>query len=237
MIFITGDTHSNIDIKKLSNKNFKQNESLTRNDYVIVAGDFGFIWDNSEEEKWWLKWFADKKYTILFVDGNHENHELLNSYPIELWNGGKVHKITDNVIHLMRGQVFNINGKKIFTFGGATSIDKERRIEHISWWKEELPTTRELNEGIDNLEKNNWEVDYVITHCCSGNTLKVVSAFGGFTYDYEKDILNKYFDYIESKLEYKHWYFGHYHLDIGSVEGNQTVIYQKVIHVENNEDI
>lgn len=237
MIFITGDTHSNIDIKKLSNKKFPIGATLTRNDYVIIAGDFGFIWNGSKEEKWWLKWFGDKNYTILFVDGNHENFELLNSYPIEIWNGGKVHKITENIIHLMRGQVFNINGKKIFTFGGATSIDKERRTKHISWWSEELPTTAELNEGIDNLEKNNWEVDYVITHCCSGNTLRTVSAYGGFKYDYEMDILNKYFDHIEEKLEYKHWYFGHYHLDINYILNNQTVIYQKVIDIENNEDV
>ena len=237
MIFVTGDTHSNIDIKKLSNKRFEIGNTLNRNDYVIVAGDFGFIWAGSKEEIWWLKWLNDKKYTILFVDGNHENFEMLNAYPVENWNGGKVHKITENVIHLMRGQVFEINGKKIFTFGGATSIDKERRIEHISWWSEEMPTTEEINEGIDNLEKNNWEVDYVITHCCSGNTLKIVSAYGGFEYDYELDALNKYFDYIEGNLKFKHWYFGHYHLDLNCVENKQTVIYQKVMDIGNDADM
>jgi hypothetical protein len=47
----------------------------------------------------------------------------LNAYPVEEWHGGKVHKIRPSVIHLMRGQVYELQGKKFFTFGGAQSHD------------------------------------------------------------------------------------------------------------------
>jgi metallophosphoesterase superfamily enzyme len=64
---------------------------MTKSDYVIIAGDFGVIWDNSKEQDYFLKWLDNKKFTTLFIDGNHENFDLLNEYPITEWNGGKVH--------------------------------------------------------------------------------------------------------------------------------------------------
>ena len=131
MIHITGDIHGTISVnKRLNTRNFPQQKQLTKNDYVIIAGDFGLIWDGSKEDQYWLKWLnKTKPFTTLFIDGNHENFDLLEEYPVEIWNGGKVHRINDSVIHLMRGQVFEIEGKKIFTFGGAASHDKEYRKE------------------------------------------------------------------------------------------------------------
>ena len=79
---------------------------MTKDDYVIIAGDFGFIWDNSKEQQWYLNWLESKNFTTLFVDGNHENFNLINEYPIINWNGGKVHQIKPSVYHLMRGQAF-----------------------------------------------------------------------------------------------------------------------------------
>lgn len=227
MIYITGDTHGSIDIHKLKNKAFKDSSKLTKNDYVIVLGDFGVIWDNSNEQKYWLKWLDNKHFTTLFIDGNHESFDLLYKYPVEEWNGGKIHRINDSVYHLMRGQVFNIDGLKFFTFGGATSIDKLQRTEYISWWRQELPTTKELDEGINNLEKNNWQVDYVLSHCCSANMLKVLYNYRLLN-DYDTDILNKYFNMIEDKVDYKHWYFGHYHQDIKNITNKHTVLYNLI---------
>lgn len=65
----------------------------------------------------------EKPFTTVFVDGNHENHQRLDSYPAETWQGGNVHFIRPSVIHLMRGQVFHIADKSFFVFGGASSHD------------------------------------------------------------------------------------------------------------------
>jgi hypothetical protein len=111
-----------------------------------------------------LAFYENKRYTVLFVDGNHENFDALAQYPITEWNGGKVQIIRENVIHLMRGQVYNIDGKSFFTFGGGVSIDKASRIPYISWWEQEEPSFSEINEALDNLERCNYKVDYVITH-------------------------------------------------------------------------
>ncbi len=166
---------------------------MTKDDYVIICGDFGF-WDNSKEQNYWRNWLEKKPFTTLWVDGNHENYDLLSTIETNTWNGGKVQFIRSSVIHLMRGQVYEIDGLKIFTFGGARSHDisggildktepdyrrkkrqldrqkKSYRINHVSWWKEEMPSEGEFEEGRQNLEKHNWNVNYIITHCCSTDT-------------------------------------------------------------------
>ncbi|WP_246361985.1 metallophosphoesterase family protein [Paenibacillus alba] len=105
MIYITGDVHGSISIgRRLNTKNFPEQKKMTKDDFVIISGDFGLIWNGDKEDQYWLKWLhKEKPFTTLFIDGNHENHDMLDAYPVEIWNGGKVHRINDSVIHLMRG--------------------------------------------------------------------------------------------------------------------------------------
>lgn len=132
MIYITGDTHS--DFSRFTEENFPIQSEMTKDDYVIICGDFGGVWTSEEEssrEKDALDWLDNKSFTTLFVDGNHENYTRLYNYPIEEWKGGKVHKIRDSVLHLMRGEIFDIDNKKIFAFGGARSHDIEDGILNL----------------------------------------------------------------------------------------------------------
>ena len=71
------------------------------------------------------------------------------------------------VIHLMRGQIYDIEGLKIFTFGGASSHDKEYRIENVSWWRRELPDVFEMDEARENLERVDNKVDLITFNTCS----------------------------------------------------------------------
>ena len=124
MIYITGDCHG--DFKRFNTRNFPEQKEMTKKDFMIVCGDFGGVWNKKEESKQEIKtldWLEEKPFTTLFVDGNHENFDRLKEYPEERWNGGKVHRIRPSVFHLMRGQVFQLNEKKIFVFGGASSHD------------------------------------------------------------------------------------------------------------------
>ena len=139
-----------------------------------MCGDFGLVWDNGGEDKWWRKWLDSKPFTTPFIDGNHENFDLLYEFPEEEWHGGKVHRISDCILHLMRGQVCDIHGKTFFTMGGAQSHDMEVRQEWINWWRAELPSVQEYEIALKNLDKNNWEVDYVLTHCCGTSNVKEI---------------------------------------------------------------
>ena len=48
---------------------------------------------------------------------------MLNAFPVYEWQGGKIHRVRPHVLHLMREQVFEINGTSFFTMGGAASHD------------------------------------------------------------------------------------------------------------------
>ncbi|WP_368488938.1 metallophosphatase [Clostridium sp. BJN0013] len=230
MIYVTGDLHGHIDKSKLNTKNFPEQRNLTKKDYVIICGDFGLVWNNSKQELYWRKWLDNKNFRTLFCDGNHENFELLNQYPVTEWNGGKIHKISNSIIHLMRGQVFTIDGLKFFTMGGAVSVDKESRIRGISWWEAEVPNYTEYEEGLSNLERNNWQVDYIITHTCSSDILNWISKIFGFQ-PKPDDSVNKYLDVIQKNSRYQHHYFGHFHEDI-NIDDKHTLVYEKIIRIK-----
>lgn len=227
MIFITGDTHGFLDFAKL--KTFaKNNPSLTRNDFVMIAGDFGGVWSKTTLEKD-LKPYEALPFAVLFVDGNHENFDLIFSFPVESFCGGKVHRISDNILHLMRGQVFDIDGKTFFTFGGATSIDKAWRCEGLSWWSEEVPSYSDLDEACKNLEKVNYSVDYIVTHSCDEKALYYPPLCSRGN-KFEAFPENKMLSYFEDNVKYKHWYFGHYHMD-GDLSDTKTVLYDNIIRI------
>ena len=225
MIFVTGDTHGAMSMSKFNTTNFPIQKELTKDDYMIIAGDFGLVWNKDKEEEYWLNWLGKKNYVTLWVDGNHENHSMLDKMKVSEWNGGKVHFINDSVIHLMRGQVYNINGIKIFTFGGADSIDKGHRIEGKSWWRREMPSNTEYEEGLDNLEKCNFQVDVVISHDCSQRVFEKLMA-GLWVKSLTS--INKYFEVLEEKLDYKQWYFGHYHEDRW-IDEKHRLIYNDIV--------
>ena len=244
-IFITGDTHGENDIGKLNTRLFPIQKQLTKDDYVIIVGDFGACWyggSNIEQtnpgyeipprhrgyvgkDDYLLDWYERKNFTTLFIDGNHENHKLLNTFAVEHWHGGLVHRIRPSVIHLMRGQVYEIAGSTFFTMGGASSVDRMHRLEDVSWWSAELPSNEEYEQALDNLDQCGWKVDYVLTHCCGSNVLCQMR-----THHPQSDKLTQFLMSLEGRLEYKMWYFGHHHID-RQVDRNHRALYEDVVEL------
>lgn len=208
MIYLTGDTHG--DRMRFFDNNMAGEPSWGADDILIVCGDFGFVFRNNESEEAFLDKLAEKPYTICFCDGNHENFSAIYLYPQEMWMGGKVHKIRRNIFHLMRGQIFDICGKKFFTMGGAYSIDKYMRTEGVSWWKEELPRKEEYDEAIQNLKKANNEVDYIITHTAPR---EVILRLMKNPDEHDRE-LTGFFDRVMHEIKFKRWFFGHWHMDL-----------------------
>jgi DNA repair exonuclease SbcCD nuclease subunit len=226
MIYVTGDKHIPHDLPPLIK--YLDNNELTIDDYLIICGDVGFLWNLSEEYNYWLDWFNQQKFTTLYVDGNHENFDLLESLPVEIWNGGKVHKLKDNVIHLMRGEIFTIEDKKFFAFGGGDSVDKQYRTENISWWAREMPSNEEYENGLNNLALHDNKVDYIITHSCSSKTFHKISQKYYMLPIHSS--INQYFDIIEEKVKFKKWILGHCHLD-EKIDKKHIVLYDDIIKI------
>jgi predicted phosphodiesterase len=226
MIYLTGDTHIPTDIHKLSSKQFKS-ENFTKKDYVIILGDFGLLWGHEPDgtEKYWTKWFNQKPFTTLFLDGNHENHDRLNKLPSIDMFGSKVGKVSDNIYHLRRGNIYEIAGKKILTIGGADSIDKHQRIIGISWWQEELLSGKDIYNVLDNIDIHNKCVDFVLSHTCP------TEAYNLLNLDSLKDDdpTMRQLQCIKDELNYfEHWFFGHFHID-ENLNDKFTCIFENIV--------
>lgn len=230
MIFLTGDTHIPLDIDKLNTKFFPEQKTMALTDYVIVLGDFGLLWKKDAQYEYWLRVLSARNFTFLFLDGNHENFDWLNSLPVEYFHGGKVHRIAKNILHLMRGEIFYLQGKTFFTFGGAASYDRPSRITGINWWPQEMPTFAEIDHGIQNLMRNENHVDYVLTHTCPSDLLPEIQKRVTRSWNPNMDhSLEDTFQVIERDLHYQGWFFGHWHMDFD--KERYHALYRRVVRI------
>ena len=227
MVYITSDTHGGF--QRFNTDSFPQQKQMSRDDYAIITGDFGGVWDDSPREAYWLDWLEKKPFTTLFVDGNHENFNRLNELPVHQWQGGKVHYVRPHVLHLMRGQVFEIGGITFFTMGGAASHDiqdgildpaspgfeqeywfKRRtrqifRVKGVSWWPQEMPSEEEYEEAVRNLERVNWRVNCILTHCAPTSIQQKLDQ------NYTPDRLTDFLQMVKRRCQFDCWFLGHYH--------------------------
>ena len=251
VIYITGDTHG--DFRRFGEDVFPEQKDMTKDDYVIVCGDFGGVWAPEIDGEWRLNeesevldLLNEKLFTILFIDGNHENFDRLDAYPVETWHGGSVHKIRSSIIHLMRGQIYDIDGYSFFTLGGAKShdiqggvldpndpnYDKQRkdvfqkglpfRILNRTWWPQETPTLSEVCDGEKRLHDHGNKVDFIITHDAPTSTLEMINK------DYEPDKTNTYLEDIKRNTEYGVWVFGHYHIN-QKITPKDICLYEQIV--------
>lgn len=253
-VYICGDTHADHDLGKL--KAFRSAHSeLTKEDFVIVCGDFGLLWNNpyfterygetvtfidsnpsdvnwSGDELNLLNWHESCPWTTLWVDGNHENFDRLKTYPITEWHGGDVQKISDSVIHLMRGQIYEIDGHTYFCMGGAMSTDRgpavgdEKYSAHKWWWPQEIPSIDEWDIAYQNLEMHDWEIDFVITHDTPASITMRLNA------NYRISQVSNMLEMLKQDITFSHWFCGHMHCDEDF--GKISILYRSVpVNVEN----
>lgn len=203
MIYITGDIHG--DFSRFKDKKLSK---LKKDDYLIVCGDFGFIWSGDKKEQKILKKLGKKKYSILFIEGCHENYELLYNFEQQEWNGGKIRQISGKLKQLVRGNIFDLDGTKIFIFGGGQGVDLDIRKEANTHWEQELPTDDEIDFALDNLKNNNNQVDYIITHEPPANLKDFLDVNPEII---QTNQLNATFNQISEQCKFKRWFFGKCH--------------------------
>jgi len=206
-IFVCGDIHATLDIDKL--EQFIGREDLNEDDYLIICGDTGICGFDKVQEEATRAYLRRLPMTVLFADGNHEQFDALNSYSVDEWHGGKVHVIEPGIIHLMRGQVFEIDGKSFFVFGGAYSTDRSCRALGFTWFEEELPSEEEYREAWTNLKACDYKVDYIISHT---GPYEVITEMG---YECHDEALEqaRFFQQVADCVDFEDWYFGHLHED------------------------
>ena len=248
-IFITGDTHGDFyyrmdDLKRIC-------PDLSRDDFLIICGDCGVIWGpkRNERENCNIRDLARQNVTICFCDGNHEGFtRLYNDFPVVDFHGGKAHKISDNVYHLMRGEMFDIAGHKILSIGGARSHDIWNLLDPndknyrkkvnklylngefyrevgISWWEEEIPSNAEFRHIYETLKENDWKCDVIISHEAPLADCLFLTRDGG--------VMSKFLGFVKNATDFKKWFYGHHHVNWTTSE-NTRCLYSEIRNIDDD---
>ena len=186
-------------------------------DLLIILGDLGLGFEDTKKNQVFDEYFLSLRANIAFLDGNHENHPLINSYPIEEWCGGFVHRLTPNIVHLIRGNIYDIDGNSFFVMGGCKSSPKWKEMG--LWYDGENPSEKEIMFAYQNLNQHGNAVDYVLTHkyetedCSSKSEL----SLEGLIY------------YLKTQVAYKAWISGHWHSYI-KFDEKHFCVYDQLLH-------
>ena len=212
MIWLLSDPHGGENIQGL----LQYLETAREDDLLILLGDVGLQFADTEENRRFDQLLFSTDKHIAFLDGNHENFAYINSFPVEDWNGGKIHRLTDHLVHLMRGNIYTIENKTFFVFGGCKS--SARWKEMGLWYPGEEPEPGEIALAHKNLALHNHRVDYILTH-----KYEETPAKGTYCPD-----LQELVSYLEANVSYHHWYAGHWHKNC-QVDSTHSIIFEPAI--------
>ena len=222
MIYFTGDTHG--DLNRFKHPLLRGFKKLKKRDVLIICGDFGFVWDGSKKEKRILRWLGRRRYDVLFVDGAHENFDELEKYGVEDWNGGKTRKISGKLRQLMRGNIYEIGGKKVLAFGGSGEVSPS----DDAVFKKNNPTQSDFEQAKKALQKHNNKVDYIVSY----EPPTLITDFLALNKDIS-DSHSYYLDEISQNAEFERWFFGRHHLD-KIIPPKYFAVFNNVISAEHN---
>lgn len=195
MVYLLSDLHG--DISPLS----EYIKIATDDDLLILLGDSELNFANTPENRKFTEDFLKIKKNIAIIDGNHENFAYLHSFHEEEWNGGKVHRLSENIVFLRRGNVFTIENIRFFVFGGCKSSPKWKEMG--LWFDGEEPSDEDIETAYNNLSSCNYTVDYILTHKYENDPNR----------SHLTEKLYELVKFIDEKVSFKKWYAGHWHID------------------------
>lgn len=201
-------------------------QGLTKEDYVIVLGDFGLLWSGYQdsEEKYLTKWYNEKPWTTIFLGGNHENYDRLEALEEVPMFGDVVGKVSDSIFFLKTGHIYTIQKRTFLVIGGAQSVDRGRRTPGISWWPQELISFEQQEEIFSVIEKRS-DFDFVLTHTCP------TEIFEKMRERYKSsDPTMKILQEVLERITFKEWFFGHFHFD-GRIDDKFSCLFNTVIEI------
>lgn len=178
---------------------------------ILQCGDFGW-WPKLEvkqpvlygrQKPWALEGIKYEGTTVLWCDGNHEDHYSL-SHEFPYGSYGRVR-------YMCRGSVTILpNGKTVMFFGGAESVDKDQRIQGIDWFPEEVPRYAEFQKILDMPYD---KIDIIVSHTCpmEFNMVRSVAKM--------EDSTRHGLSALLERFKPDQWFFGHWHM-------HKTGVYQ-----------
>lgn len=235
VVLITGDTHG--DFKRI--RFFCNKYQTTVNDILIILGDAGINYSSGARDRFLKEELAKLPLTLFCIRGNHEQRpEEVEGYKEITWHGGRVYAEEEypNLIFAKDGEIYDIDGKKTMVIGGAYSVDKWYRLKMNYKWFENEQISEEEKMFVENqLEKNNWNIDVMLSHTLPYQYRPVDMFLKQVEQSMVDESMEIWLKDIESKLMYEKWYAGHFHCDRKT--DKLQIMYRNVELFCNNTDL
>lgn len=212
-IYITGDTHR--DFERI--QEFCEFAQTTTDDIMIILGDAGINYYLDETDRNLKNELLQYPITFFCVHGNHEERPFeIDTYEEIEWHGGIAYAepFYPNLIFAKDGEIYDFNGKKAMAIGGAYSVDKWYRLRNnMRWFETEQPDDTIMNFAESQLDKLNWKIDFIFSHTAPLK-YEPTDVFSPYINQDNVDKTTEiWLDKIEDRLDYEHWFLGHYHTD------------------------
>ena len=213
MIYITGDKHGNYsDIFYFCNK-----YKTSINDIMIILGDAGINYYLDNRDYILKEKLKELPITLFCIHGNHEERPYnISTYKTKLFKSGIVYYEEEypNILFAKDAQIYDFNNNKTLVIGGAYSIDKNfRLIMGYNWYKSEQPNNEIKSEVKKVLKDNNYIIDIILSHTCPYKYMPYEVFMSGIDQSKVDNTTEEFLDKIESTVNYKRWYCGHFHTD------------------------
>lgn len=209
-ILLVGDTHGNGGFVRTAVKRYAE---VSEADVIFQLGDFGFTFHEH-----FIECVQDVGLPWYWLDGNHDNHDFL-SEPKRDADGNVIdlppfsdpsrfHEIWPNIFYSARGHAWEWDGVHFLTCGGAFSIDRAYRTQHVSWWPQELITDAEVDRCV-----SQGKVDIVLSHDAPAGVdpLEAMLEATGYKVGVESRLNREQMTKIIQACQPSHLYHGHYH--------------------------
>lgn len=211
--YITGDTHR--DFERI--EQFCEENETTIDDVMIILGDVGINYYLHSYDRALKSRLSKLNITLLCVHGNHEERPWLAAdYDEVAWNEGKVYVEPQypNLVFAKDGEIYDINGRKVMSIGGAYSIDKCYRLRNgLQWFESEQPS-EDIKAYVESqLEKVNWKIGIILSHTVPIEAEPTWAFLTGLNQSTVDKSTERWLQYIYDNLEFSEWYAGHYHVE------------------------
>ena len=216
-IHLLGDLHGGEDAAAFE----RYLETADPQDLLILLGDVSLAFDGSARNNAFTERFLALKHRIAIVDGNHENHPYLRSFPEEQAFGGRVHRLSQSIVYLKRGEIFEIGGYSFFVMGGCKSSRKWREMGLC--YEHEDPDEQECAAGRAALAARGDRVDFILTHKYIGRWEQPPQC-----------PLEHLIAQLDTEVHFSHWYSAHFHRN-EVLDSRHTIVFDRPITILSKE--
>lgn len=226
MIYITGDVHR--DFSRI--EEFCEEYDTTTDDILIILGDAGINYYCTEADQQLKEELAQLPIILFCIHGNHEEYPYnISTYQEKIWHEGLVFYEEEypNILFASDGEIYDFDGKKAITIGGAYSVDKYYRLRVGEPWFDSEQLDEQTKALVESrIEAANHKVDFVFSHTGPLKFVPVDEFMPTINQNTVDQSMEKWLDYIEDNLDYERWFFGLFHCE--RIMGRIAILYQEI---------